>query len=306
MVISGKVVEDPFNFEVNLKVFILVLILPNLCFGQMISNELDCLDEATIVFNSEFIKRNKIKSIKGRVSVKKPRQAIRTTNLFTHYFFDENGRVTSSFEQNDFGTVVWRKYVYNDKGYLIYQSVGGQWDFNYTTYLFDDSIRVVAKDEFARIGYNIVIPYTKEVSNESYSYLYKDSSLIKTIKNHAGTPYMRHLLFFNDKGRISRQENRYIATNEGSICYFEYNTQGKVTLSNKVSSKQGLDIQKDQFAYDELGNLKEIKHFKKGVMILETQFIVNQETGLLSAILKQEGSSNNLKITRFQTYEYYD
>jgi len=71
LVISGKVVEDPFNFEVNLKVFILVLILPNLCFGQMISNELDCLDEATIVFNSEFIKRNKIKSIKGRVSVKK-------------------------------------------------------------------------------------------------------------------------------------------------------------------------------------------------------------------------------------------
>jgi len=117
---------------------------------------------------------------------------------------------------------------------------------------------------------------------------------------------MRHLLFFNDKGRISRQENRYIATNEGSICYFEYNTQGKVTLSNKVSSKQEIDIQKDQFAYDELGNLKEIKHFKKGVMILETQFIVNQETGLLSAILKQEGSSNNLKITRFQTYEYYD
>ncbi len=67
-----------------------------------------------------------------------------------------------------------------------------------------------------------------------------------------------------------------------------------------------MDIQKDQFAYDELGNLKEIKHFEKGVMVLETQFIVNQKTGLLSTILEQEGSSNILKITRFQSYEYYD
>jgi hypothetical protein len=289
-----------------LKAFILLLLLPNPCLAQMISNELDCFDEAAIVFSPEFIKQNKIKSIQGRISIKKPLQTIRTTNLFTQYFFDENGRVTSSFEQNDFGKEVWRKYVYNDNGYLIYQSVGNQWDFKYTTYLFDDSIRVVAKDEFARKEDNMGIPNTKEVNNESYSYGFNDSSSIKTIKNHAGTPYMKHVCFFNKKGKVSRQENRYIATNEGSVCYFEYNSQGRVTLCNKVSSKQGMDIQKDQFAYDELGNLKEIKHFEKGVMVLETQFIVNQKTGLLSAILEQEGSSNILKITRFQTYEYYD
>ena len=306
MIISGKVVEDPFNFEVNLKAFILLLLLPHLCFAQMISNELDCLDEATIVFNSEFIKLNKIKSIKGRVSVKKPRQAIRTTNMFTQYFFDENGRVTSSFEQNDFGSEIWRKYVYNDKGYLIYQSVGTQWEIKYSTYLFDDSIRLVAKDDFERKEDNMGIPYAKEVNNESFAYSFGDSSQTKTTKNHAGTPYLKQVRYYNEKGNISRQENRYIVTNEGSICHFEYNTQGRVTLCNKVSSKQGMDIQKDQFNYDELGNPKEIKHFEKGVLVLETQYIVNADSGLLSAIIEQAGSSLNLKITRFQTYEYYD
>lgn len=272
----------------------------------MLVNDLGSIDESALVFAPEFIRTHNIKSVKGRISIKKPNATIRTTNLYQAYFFDEQGRILSSFEMKSQTDTLWRKYFYNDKGHLIYQSWDQKGEMFFTTYLRDDSLRITAKEDFVRRTDYMGIPFTKALKKESYEYTSTDSSVVKWIKNEMGTLFIKEELFYNSLNHVVREDLRYMATNEGFITMFDYDTHGHMLSCISTTSKQKVEREKFLLKYDALGNPLEKKQFDKGMLVLETQYIVNETTGYLTAVIEQKGESNELKIIRFQSYDFYD
>lgn len=271
----------------------------------MVLNDLESLDQSKIAFNVDFIKSHGIKSIWGNVSIKKPNAVIRSTPYKQAYFFDSLGRISYSLETQSSSDTLWRHYFYNGKGQLIYQSFGTKTKFSYFTYQFDEKGRLVGFEEFFRQDDYRGIPITKQVKKEVYEHQECDSTCIKIISNALGTPFMKEESFFLLNGRTERVERRYLATNEGSIQFRKYNATGKLVENKTLTSKQKLLKESYEYAYDELGNVKEKKYYEEGILQSETQIIVNEETGLLSAILRQDQSNSILTIVRFQAYEYY-
>jgi hypothetical protein len=273
--------------------------------AQLVLNDVVNLDKAPLVFDTEFIRLHNIKSIKGRVSNKRPNSPIRATNLYLEYFFDEQGRIIRSQETLENLDIVYREYFYNDRGWLFYQGIETSEKLNYETYLMNEKGQIVEIDNFERRKDNMGIPMTVEGDKEMYDLQSTDSSRIRIIKNKLGTAYMKEESFLRADGKVGRIEKRYLATGEGTIQYFEYNNKGNILSITLLSSKQKIEKEKYTFEYDILGNLKVKKYFEKGIFIKESQYIVNESNGLLTALLEQTESTNNLRIVRFETYGYY-
>ncbi len=267
---------------------------------------MDGIDKAPLSFRQDFIRTNKIKMIKGRISTKKPMAAIRTTNLYQAYFFDEQGRIESSYETMSAGDTLWRTYFYNDKGHLIYQSEEQNEVLRYTTYLRDESLRVVVKEDFERKADYMGIPTTISVKKEKYEYIQTDSSEIKWVMNETGTRVYKQETFFSPEKLPIRQEERFASTNEGTITTFEYDKNKRLIATNTLTSKQKLSKESCRLKYDKWGNPMEKQQFEKGSLIFETQYLVNETSGMLTAVINQKGELGDLKIIRFQSFEFYD
>jgi hypothetical protein len=282
--------------------------IPITLFGQILSNKEGEQVAADLVFNPDFIRVNGIKSINGRYTFKFNGVPMRETNYWQIFEFDTLGRIHRSYEtRKDDGTrdTVWTHYFYNDKGWLIYKSVGSEENLTYLTTVYDHEHRITSLEEFQRKKDSQGILSTKEKSKESYTYEVKDGKTIKTKINGFGSLISKETYFYDAKGKINRTEDRYISTKEGIITQYTFDAQGNLLLSKKETSKQGIEKEKIQFSYDEKGCLKEKKVSKEGELMLDTQFIYNENYGLLTAILIEENSSSNIIILRIKEYKYY-
>lgn len=271
----------------------------------MVLNDVILMDNAPLVFDATFIRLHRIKSIKGRVSVKRPNAPIKATNLYHVYNFDEQGRITSSYADLGNQETLYREYFYNDKGLLFYQGIETSKSLSYTTYLMNAKGQIVEIDNFERLKDNMGIPMTVEGTVEKYDFEVTDSTKTRVIKNKAGTPFIKEVTFLSPDGKVLRVEKRYVATGEGTIQYYEYNLKGQLESIVSKTSKQKIEKEKFTFEYDDFGNLKVKKYFEKGELVKEVQYIVNEKSGLLTATIEQTGNNYNLQIVRFETYEHY-
>lgn len=292
----------------QMRLSLLFILLLTECFGQMFVNKNGEQLAENVVFDTNFIRINKIKSINGRFSFKKNGSEMRESNFWQVFKFDTLGRITQSFEtRKDDGSTdtVWNTYFYNDKGLQIYHSKGYKEFFNYTTTVYDSLKRIVMIEEFQRKPDLYGIPITKEAHVERYSYTEKGGKIIKTRMNKNGTPYATITPFYNDNGQMIREEDRYISTNEGTISHFEYDDIGNVLKKRVLTSKQGLEKELIAFKYDKNGKLIEKKKFTENTLKLEIQIIPSESNGFLSALLLQEGNNNSIVILRIKEYERY-
>jgi YD repeat-containing protein len=287
---------------------LLIYSFPIVSFGQMLLNKNGEQLSENVVFNPAFIWSNKIKSINGRFTYKREGSVMRETNFWKVFEFDTLGRIIQSYDtRKDDGTsdTVWTKYFYNDKGLLIYQSVGNKEFFIYTTTVYNGEKRIVSIEQFQRKHDIYGIPVTKEELVERFSYEKIDGKLIKTQSNKHGTAYAKITPFYNNKGQLIREENRYITTNEGFIYRFDYDNNGNLMQKRTTTSKQEIQKESSAFKYDEKGKLMEKLQYAEDKLKMEIQFIHSESTGFLSAILYQEGGSRNITILRIKEYEFY-
>jgi hypothetical protein len=305
-VILGRVVEDTCIFSLLMKVLSVFFILSFSSQAQMILNDTEYINEDILVFNPAFIKSQGIQSIKGRISVKRPNSTIRTTNDYREYFFDTLGRIVSSYESNSYRDTLWREYFYNGKGYLIYQSSGTKSKYNYSSYQYDDEGRIVGIEDYERENDYLGIPKTKLLKKRTFDYKPCDTTCVKIILSDKGTPFMKEEMFTLLNGKPKRIETRYLATQEGIMESFEYDAYGRIRDRITRTTKQELEKEHFTFKYDALGNVMERKFFDQGSLLSETQYIVNEKTGMLSAIIEEKEVKGYLFIIRFGTFEYFD
>jgi hypothetical protein len=261
-----------------------------------------------VEFNPEFIRANKIKSINGRFTYKKTGSVMRETNFWHVFTFDTLGRIVQSYEtRKDDGTrdTIWNNYFYNDRGFLIYQSIGSKDNYEYTTTVYNSEGRVTSIEKFQRHKDLYGIPVIKEGQVDLFSFEEKDGHIIKTKRNKQGTPYAEITIFYNENGQLIKEEERYIATNEGLIYYFDYDNMGNLLQKQTRSSNQSIVKEATTFKYDTRGEIMEKKVFNETVLKSETQYIHTESTGFISAILYQEGGSSTIRMLRIKEYEYY-
>lgn len=230
------------------------------------------------------------------------------TNYWHIYEFDSLGRISRSYEtRKDDGTLdtIWTNYFYNDKGLPIYKSEGSHTFYKYTSTVFDSLKRVVSIEDFTRSPDLYGTPITREMNKFRFTYEVIDGRLVKTKMNKQGTPYAKITYFVNDEDRLTKEEDRYISTNEGMFTFYEYDKNGNLTQRKVVTSKQEIEKEISTFKYDAKGNLMEKKDFSEGKLKKEIQFLYNEISNLPSAILYQEGGSSNITILRIKEYEYF-
>jgi hypothetical protein len=277
-------------------------------FGQMLTNHHGEVFTDEPFFDQEFIRSHKIKSINGRYTYKPPGKPLKETNYWQVYEFDTLGRISQWWDtkpEDGSRDTVFHKYVYNGKGLLIYKSVGDSRIMTYESFMFDSLRRISSIESFYQYrNYDNVVT-TRIQRKEYFTYELMGMDTVKVTMNSYQLPYLKMTTEYDSVGKVVKVDERFITTNEGTMTTFDYNKKGKLRAKNVRSTKEENFKERLCFVYDDKNNIKEKKVFKYETMVHETQFIFNESTNFLSAILTQENGSNFITILRIKEYEYY-
>lgn len=261
-------------------------------------------------FNPEFISRNNIRKMEGEFVYKKEGETMKSTTYKYVYKFDKQGRVIEKYETRpDDGTKDTTFVIYHYKEDRLYEmgirDTAGEtikrWEF--------DTENRKTSEESVRIFYEDSLHPRREtiLNKETYTYQkFDELRTKKTIYNSYGLPYEEILYTNSELGYPASEEQFLMVTYTRREKIYNYNSKGY--LSSIISKPVGQDTADEeiQFTYDEFGNLDTKKLYQKGNFISEFQFLYNEKSKLLTAIITKDVKTNFLMIIRFKNYEYYN
>ena len=298
-------------FCVVKKLSLLFCILHTILNSQILDNKLGLAFTDEPFFNEVFIKKNKIKSLKGEYTFKKVGDIMRKTEFKSIYQFDTLGRIVSTFEtrtENGIKDTVNNIYMYSDKNQLLIhrkKDTGGYSSIHYET----DSLGRVISEETHRDIFNKEGKLERSIILNKEFMKYDISSSLqkkKTIYNSYELPYMDEISYFNADGYLIERVESLKMTSGKTKYLYEYNEKGYLSAIRSAANSNGVFAEEWLFKYDHFGNLIEKHVYKKGVFTTDIQIIYNLDTNLLSSVLTREVQTNFIMILRFQGYEFYE
>ena len=278
--------------------------------GQMLDNSSGELFSEDPKFNSQFIKKNKVKSIKGYYSTKADYDRIRPTNNVYVYEFNEVGLLSKDYKTHKKDTVV-RAYEYNSKNQLTILRQSDQFGFHSYHYEYDTLGRLISK-EYRRdvniTGSKIAFQLDKSlsVSTEEFTYVKTTNHLKMNYFNSLGKLYKYAFFYTDNNGYLFREESQSINGNSRSETTYNYNENG--FLKEKISEKEiGKKITtRIKFEYDHQNNVLAQHYYRNGVYKTEFQIVYNSATMLLNALLARDIETNVITILKFADYTFYN
>jgi YD repeat-containing protein len=293
----------------NVKVhLLLVFLLPLLHFGQMLDNREGNAFTDKPFFSPEFIRLNKIKSLTGIYTYKKPGETMRNTQFKQVYQFDTLGRLVSSYEtRKDDGTkdTTWHIYKYSRDGKIIEHKKGDGKGFTVTNYDYDANGRII-KEYYARDYKDTFnVSHRTVLNTESMRYEVGDSMLRKTIYNSYDLPYMHVYSYFSTIGYLKERQERLIMTTGVTTYKYAYNERGLLSSIKFFRQDEATPYEEQIFLYDPHGNLTEKQYYRGGKYITETEMIYNEKSKLLTYVLTRDVATNYITILGFKDYRFY-
>jgi hypothetical protein len=285
-------------------------LLPFLLNAQILDNKQGLAFTDQPFFDQNFIHTNKIKRLKGEVTVKKAGDMMRKTELKSIYEFNSLGQVISTFEtRNEDGIkdTVQNLYEYSADNQLNIHRKKDANGYGSTYYQRDPLNRIVMEesrrelfDDKGHLERSLVI------NQETMKYDTFPLHVKKTVYNSYKLPYLEEISRYNADGYLLEKEESLKMTS-GKVKYlYSYNEKGLISAIRSNAKVDGLFAEEWLFKYDDLGNLVEKHIFKNGVFTTDIQIIYNTDTKLLSSVLTREVSTNFIVIVRFLGYEYFD
>ena len=259
-------------------------------------------------FNEEFVKLNRLKRLNGTYTYKNQGAAMRETSFKHVYEFDENGRLTSTYEtRTDDGTqdTAWNIYGYDERGFLSVYKKTDEDGFTVVCYKNDSLGRVVEEEFLREVDSNGRLIRTLSFNKERIEYHDYGNEMMRTRYNNYNLPYLDETFNYNELGYLVEREERIKMTTSVYTYSYGYNDKGKLATIQKTSNREEGILEEITFQYDELGNLIEKRIYKNGEFTTDIQIIYNAQTKLLSAILTKQVSTGFMTIVRFQNYEFY-
>ncbi len=285
---------------------LIILTINTLAFGQVLNNSKGQAFTDKPFFNEEFIRINKIKTIKGQFNYKKSRQAIIEQNYFYVYNFDENGKLTSTYEtRKDDGTkdTTWNIYIYNDRNHLIEHQKGNAQGKTANLYIHDgeETIReeywTESLDSTGRL--NRLLFNAERIENSTYL-----NTKRKKYFNSYNLPYMEEVDTYDSLGYLVSTERRMTRTQNYLIKKYQYNDKGYLAVLNIFdNSKEPTET--FEYEYDDFGNLTQTHYYKKGVFTTDTQIVYNAKSRLITSVIIREVLTDFIMILRYNEYDYY-
>lgn len=278
--------------------------------AQMIENKDGVAFSEEPFFNKEFIKTNKIESIKGTYMFKKNGDIIRNTPYQCMYEFNSEGLLVTYFETNSSNGIkdtIHNLYEYDAYGNLIKHQKKDKAGYQTLIYTYDKNNLIVAIENRRDILDN-QNDVSKSIyfNKEKIEYHDYGNQLKKVTFNSYNLPYQEEIEYFDSLGYLIETTKKYKMTSNHVSRKFEYNEKGLLAAIRKSSNINGVYDEELLFKYDDLGNLLEKHIYKNGQFISDIQIIYNLDTKLLSSILTRTIENNFIKILRFKEITFYE
>ena len=105
-------------------------------------------------FNKDIVRTNRIKSIEGNYSTKKPGEIVRETSDWFRYKFDENGQLIETLDIRSLNRKkdsVLHQYTYDSKGLVIEHRKSENEGFTTVKYTYDSLSQLESESTFCEI-----------------------------------------------------------------------------------------------------------------------------------------------------------
>lgn len=264
-------------------------------------------------FNTDFIFRNKVKSMHGVLSTKKEMDRIRDGYLEYEYRFDSIGRLSSSFNAMESGSRIDTaviNYIYDVKGdmaILRRTDVHGFFSYHYEydnlhrksheTYYREENIGP-SKFQF-KLGKQYII------ASESFKYdtINAKKHRVKYFNNY-GKAYLEKISTYDDFGYLKEEAYRYILNNRRRTISYEYDEKGRTSKRTDLSTIGGKNEVVDTYTYDDIGNLVEQNRYRNGKHITVKSYLYDGRM-LVSASVEKDVATTLITIIKY-TYTFYE
>jgi hypothetical protein len=283
----------------------------SLCNAQIIDNRKGNVFEDENYFNQEFLWQNKIKSVRGSVSIKRPQRTIEQRPDVFIYRFNEVGlltqldKVSSVLHLVDSMTI---EYKRNDLGEVELRTEKGNRGFFTKKFIYDKDGRVERLDfgkseNVSENAKELEAGSSIAINSESFKYLQQSDTVIrKSCYNNYGLLYSHIITTRNSLGYLLSEREELVMSNRSRSKNYYYNDKGWLDKIEWVEGGNQVAA-KHLFYYDPLGNLLKFEKYKGEVMEQEVEVLYTEKM-LIEAILDQDMYTKAITITKF-TYEFY-
>jgi hypothetical protein len=294
-------------------IFLFFLTLSFLVQGQLINNTLGKAFEEQPYFHIKEIKQRKIKEIRCTYFEKKTGDIMRNLNKKSLYFFNEKGYLNTVFEIEGKGKksdTTYYEYKYTPKGLLKLYRKGIKGNFTSIIYSFDTEGNIIKEEFYQDILTNnsLLNPEFKHdslIDYETMRYKSYGHQIKKIVYNSYGTPYLDHITFTNAAGLVTEINTKLKMTSEIKETKYHYNSKNQIDSLIHFSSLHPSETESIHFTYDKKLDLVGKKSYANKKLKFTTEYLYNNNTGILSSIIKHEEETNILSISRFETI-YFD
>lgn len=264
-------------------------------------------------FNTEFIKINNIKSITGSISSKKVRDIIRASGLDYYYEFKKDGKLKnqlSSHFSNGLkdSSVVSYEYLNNNISVKRKSDSYGYFSYHYT---YDESNNVITQtycrdENLFEVKNKFQLKKEYVIVKDSFSYqTFNVTQMKKTFYNSYGKKFKEQTNNYNKDGYLVEEYTKFIIGNNKKKLTYEYDENGRLfkkhIYTNIAQDKKATEI----YSYDKIGNILEIKYLTNEKHTSTKQFLYDNKTMLLTAMIIEEKETAFLRIIKYN-YTFFD
>lgn len=295
-----------------MKLFILIflLVLTQIGYTQILDNSKGETFSKTPFFNTDFIKKNKVKSITGYYSTKAELSTIKKSHDIYVYQFNLKGELIKEFRTKQKDTII-SQYSYDKDGNLSKIRKSDKYGFHSYHYKYD-SIHRVIKQEYRRdINHskdkvNFELDKSFYISSESYTYEETAIGLKKLYYNSKDRVFKTEFFYRDEDGYLLKQDHQLKTGSGRGLTTYKYGNKGLMTEKFSETHIIGKVTTKTVFEYDEFENVLAQHYYRNGTYLTEYQIIYNEKNMLLSAILTRDVKLNFITILKFSDYTFFD
>jgi hypothetical protein len=278
--------------------------------AQIIDNRNGNAFKDEMFFSQQFLWLNKIKTITGVTSIKRPNRPIEQRPDVVVYRFNEVGllqqldKVTSVMNLVDSLTIQYRR---NDLGDVSLKEESGSRGYFTTEFNYDEHGKLI------RMDYGTAENISSEkakllpgrvISINSESFVWNDQQngvMRKSVYNNYGLHYSNWTITKNASGFIESEVEELIMSGRTTTRTYTYNEHGWISAIQTKDNMSNV-VKSQVFYYDGLGNLLKANYFEDKNLIREVE-VLYTSTMLVEAFLDHDLQSNDILITKF-SYDF--
>lgn len=296
--------------------------------------------EKQLIFNANYIKANKIKTITFDIIDKKDLQVAEDKGLMNFYEFDQEGRLKryyyttiSKIIQKEYHSgPVYRKkkkisngysytkneyiydtvstnYFYNQQGDLILKRFNDGNYYESYYYEYDAQHRIIRERRCKETNvspnkYEFQLGVQNTISDESFAYQETGKNQYKKIcKNDEGRVYKELIINTNEAGQITSSHEQYTVAWIVQQTHFSYNKKGQLAEATFKGNANGDVLISHIYEYDTLDCVYSEKQLKNDQVQFEISYVTDTTKKLNSYIIRNP-AEKTIRIVKL-LYAYY-